>query len=388
MTVKNYLAKKAPPVYNNRNRASILEPYYPMIKGYLEDDDYRATWIYKKLKHQGYVGSYETLKTYVREIKEQLHRIAYCRFESEPGYQAQVDFGDFQVLEADGSTSTVYAFVMVLGYSRALFVEFVERCTLETFMDCHIHAFHMLSGVPAEILYDNMKNVVTRRDSKEAEFNHEFLCFATHYGFTPRPCPPYSPWVKGKVERPMDYIRQNFWRGYTYLSLPAANTDVMDWLNQTANRRRHGTHHQPINERLEQEQKVLGELPPVPYDTSIKVFRKVYKDCQLSYNSNRYVVPHQVVGRVVTLKIKHGQIRIYHDDTLLACYQEPKSRHQLLINPEFYAQLKRDKEQSRRKYGRSKGKATRGLTTGSLIPQVEYRSPSFYDQFAGGGLWN
>lgn len=99
----------------------------------------------------GYAGSYETLKVFVRSIKEQKCRIAYTRFETEPGLQAQVDWGDFKVVDTSGKTITVYAFVMLLGYSRAMYVEFVEGCTLETFMDCHIRAFSHLGGVPAEV---------------------------------------------------------------------------------------------------------------------------------------------------------------------------------------------------------------------------------------------
>ncbi len=385
-TVKKYLEGKQLPSYKKQKRVSILEPYYQTIKDFLEEDNYQATWIYDRLKNMGYPGSYDTVKTYVRTIKEQKNRLAYIRFETEPGRQAQVDFGDFKITEADGSFTTVYAFVMVLGFSRALYVEFVERCTLETFMDCHIHAFCYLGGVPKEILYDNMKNVVIKRDREGVVFNHEFLSFTNHYGFLPKPCPPYSPWVKGKVERPMDYIRQRFWRGYRYHSLSKANHDLKKWLDTVANCRQHGTHKQLIRDRWQRER--LGNLPLTDYDTSIKVFRKVYKDCQLSYNGNRYVVPYHVVGKMVLLKIKHGLIRIYHDQEFLVSYREPEGKHQTMVNHLFYEQLKHDKEQEKRKYGRNKGKATRGLTTDSLFPQVDYRPPADYDRFAGGALWN
>jgi|GEM_PF-2691648 len=132
--------------------------------------------------------------------------------------------------------------------------------------------------------------------------------------FNPDPAPTYSPWVKGKVERPIDYLRERFWRGYAYRSLQNANEDVVAWLNETANKRVHGTHHHPINERWEQETAFLGKLPPVEYDTSLKTFRKVYKDCQLSYNGSRYVVPYHAVGKTVMLKIKGTLIRIYQND--------------------------------------------------------------------------
>ena len=389
-TVKKYLESNSFPHYQKKKRgSSILEPYYQIIKDYLEQDDYQATWIFERLKRMGYAGSYDTLKVYVRTIKEQKTRLAYIRFETEPGLQAQFDWGDFQVQEPDGKTTTIHAFAMVLGYSRAMYVAFVERCTLDVFMDCHIKAFHYLQGIPGEILYDNMKNVVIGREHGKAVFNIEFLYFAHHYGFQPTVAPPYSPWVKGKVERPMDYIRERFWRGYSFSAIQKANEDVMTWLNETANRRIHGTHREVVHERWSKEIPCLKPLPPGDYDTSVKVFRKVYKDCQLSYNGNRYRVPYHVVGKKVMLKIKGDLIRIYHDQELLASYREPKTKNNLISDPRIYEQLKHDKEQLNRKYGKHKGKATRGLVTSSLYADVIYRPLAEYEKFAQGGvLWN
>lgn len=389
-TVKKHLADGTiPGARKTHQRGSALDPYHQVIQDLLDEDAYKATWIFQKLQNLGFAGSYETVKRYVGTIKEQKTRLAYIRFETEPGIQAQVDFGDFQVQEADGRTTTIYALVVVLGFSRGMYVEFVDRCTLESFMDCHANAFHYLGGVPAEILYDNMKNVVINRQEGRVNFNIEFLHFAHHYGFTPKPCPPYSPWVKGKVERPMDYIRERFWRGYTFTSLEAVNRDVRVWLDETANQRVHGTYHQPVIDRWLQEKPHLGPLPASDYDTSIKVYRKVYKDCQLSYNANRYLVPHRMVGRKVLLKIKKGGIRIYHDEELLVTYREAEGKHNVVGNRLFYEQLKRDQEQARGKYGKAKGKATRGLVTGTLFPQVEQRPMSVYDQFSQGGVsWN
>ena len=154
-TVRKYLESNSLPEYKRKEKKpSILEPYHQAIRDFLEEDNYQATWILDRLRRMGYSGSYDTLKLFVRTVKEHNNRIAYTRFETEPGHQAQVDWGDFKMTDARGKTSTVYAFVMVLGFSRAMYVEFVERCTLETFMDCHIRAFKALRGVPAEVLYD------------------------------------------------------------------------------------------------------------------------------------------------------------------------------------------------------------------------------------------
>ena len=231
--------------------------------------------------------------------------------------------------------------------------------------------------------------VIGRADNGRPAFNIEFLHFAHHYGFQPKVAPPYSPWVKGKVERPMDYIRERFWRGYSFSSIQKANEDIMVWLNETANRRIHGTHHEAVNLRWEKEIPFLRKLPPVDYDTSLKVFRKVYKDCQLSYNGNRYGVPYHVVGKKVMIKIKGDLIRIYHDQELLATYREPETKNNMISDPRIYEQLKHDKEQLNRKYGKHKGKATRGLINDSLYVVVSHRPLSEYEKYVqGGASWN
>lgn len=385
-TVKKHLESSSFPAYTRKTvKPSILDPYHQIIRDFLDEDDYQATWIFDRLKRMGYAGCYDTVKVFVRSIKEQKCRIAYTRFETEPGLQAQVDWGDFKITDNFGKTTTIYAFVMVLGFSRAMYVEFAELCTLEVFMDCHLRAFRQLRGVPAEILYDNMKHVVVGRENGKPSFNVEFLHFSKHYGFTPRLCPPYSPWVKGKVERPMDYLRESFWRGYAYRSLSQANEDVAIWLAETALLRIHGTYRQQVKLRWEQEIPHLGPLPATDYDTSLKFFRKVYKDCLLSFGGNRYHVASHVVGKKVLLKVKNDVIRIYHDADLLRTYTIPEGKGLALGIPSRPSRT----PQETPRYGRSKGKATRGLVTRTLYPEVYRRPLDEYDRYAAGGVaWN
>ena len=389
-TVKKYITQKKQPQYRKqKRRESILAPYHQMIRDWLEQDDYRATWIFDKLQSFGYSGGYDTVRYFVRDVKKHKAQLAYVRFETEPGRQAQMDWADFKVRNPDGSSFFVYLFAMLLGFSRAMFACFVDRCSLQAFMDSHTAAFHYLGGIPAEILYDNMRHVVIINKAGQRYFNPEIVDFASHYGFTPVSCPAYSPWVKGKVERPLDYIRERFWRGYCFESLQKANADLRHWLDTVANQREHGTHRQEVIDRWHQEKPFLGPLPASDYDTSLKVFRKVYRDCQISYEANHYLLPHHVVGKRVMLKIKDGTIRFFHDDQLLVTYQQSEGRHQLVGNRRFYEQLKADTNQQKRKYGRNKAAATRGLTNASLFPQVMYRPLSDYDRLAqGGGLWN
>lgn len=254
------------------------------------------------------------------------------------------------------------------------------------FLDCHQNAFRFFGGAPQEVLYDNMKNVVVRRHVGRAQFNGTFLDFTAHYGYKPVACPPYSPWYKGKVERPIDYLRERFWRGYQYIDLDWVNRDALTWNTTVAMERVHGTTKEQVNIRFERERPHLGALPNRPYDTSEKVFRPVYKDCQFSFGGNRYVVPHTMVGKPVLLKIKNGTLRVYNDDTLVAEYEIPETKGQLMSHPRFYEALKKDKEQMQRKYRAplGKGKATRGLVKNGLVHELVQRRPlAAYDALLG-----
>ena len=389
-TVKKHIQEGQTPQYQKGKRQkSILTPYYQVIDDFLEEDDYRATWIYKRIRQLGYSGGYDTVKIYVRKLKKKRQRQAYIRFETVPGLQGQMDWADFKVADFRGGSFTVYLFVLVLGFSRAMFAMFVDRCTLQAFMDAHIHAFHYLGGIPMEMLYDNMKHVVIDRKDGQTTFNVEFSHFAQHYCFKPMACPPYSPWVKGKVERPIDYIREDFWRGYTFTTIEQANRDLLVWLNETANCRRHGTHRQMVDMRWHQELVSLSPCPVSDYDTSVKEYRKVYKDCSISYNASRYQVPPEVIGKKSLLKIKDGIIRFYGDDQLLVTYEEAREKGSWLTNQAITAQIHNQRREKKNlKYGRRKAKATRGLVNASLFPQVFYRPLSVYDQISkGGGVW-
>lgn len=144
-TVKKYLLNPQAPQYRkSKRKESILTPYHQMIDDWLQQDDYRATWIYHQIKNLGYSGGYDTVKVYVRRIKARQNRQAFLRFETIPGLHGQVDWADFKVGVAGAADLTLFLFIMVLGFSRAIYAEFVTRCSLEAFMDAHLRAFNYL----------------------------------------------------------------------------------------------------------------------------------------------------------------------------------------------------------------------------------------------------
>jgi len=385
-TVKKYLNEDEIPEYKKIIRRSKLDEYKPLIEGWLSQENYQASRIYELLICEGFEGSYDIVQRHVRTIKEKRDRAAYVRFETMPGQQAQVDFADFKIKCADGSELTMYCFIMVLGYSRHMYVELIDKCTMVNFLSCHQHAFGFFGGIPAEIVYDNMKNVVIKRMFNKIQWNKEFKAFAMHYGYKPLLTPTYSPWAKGKVERPIKYVRERFWRGYQFTEMVQANINIRQWINTVAGARTHGTTREKVLVRFNREKGSLGCLPRTPYDISEKAYRKVYKDCQLSFGANRYVVPHEYVGKKVLLRVRDGIMRIFNDDQIIAVYKIPPGKGQTIANTKFYHRLRKDKKQLQKKYRKpfGKAKATRGLVKHGMQYEVMQRDLSVYDDATGG----
>jgi len=376
----------------NHRRASKLDPFSGNIKAWLEDDIlHPATWIYDHLVSLGFDGSYEIVKRRVKTIKAERSRLAYIRFETEPGYQAQVDFGEFQVVNADGTIDKYYLFSMILGYSRRIYAELIRRCDLPTFLDCHIRAFEYFGGVPQEILYDRMKNVYIGKIAGKHKFNTTLIGFALHYGFIPKVAPAYAAWVKGKVERPFSFIREGFWRGYGFINLETANRDLQAWLNKK-DERVHGTTHEVVSTRFFREQPYLQSLPVQMFDTSYRVYRKVQKDCTIRFEGNSYVVPHPLVGKQVILRVKDKTMRVFDNDHFIVAYIVPDGKGHLVQDKRFYAALRRDKEMNARKYHHT-GRRLKGQAKQTISPlkplyemDVEIRPVSIYEHVCGGGL--
>lgn len=388
-TVKKYLNNPSLVLARNqiRKRRSQLDEYTENIRLWIKEDAYyRAAWIYDQLVSLGFTGSYEIVKRKVREYKEEEQKIAYMRFETEPGRQAQADFGEFQVENPDGTVKKYYLFMMILGYSRKIYGEFIERCDLPTFLDCHIHAFEYFGGIPNEILYDRMKNVFIGKIAGRTKFNKTLVSFAIHYGFNPIVAPAYASWVKGKVERPYNFIREGFWRGYRFSYLETAQKDLLEWLNKK-DERIHGTTHEVVSKRFEREKAYLSVLPIQIFDTSYRIFRTVYKDCTIPFECNRYLLPHILVGKEVILRVKDQIMRIYSGAQLIVTYFIPKGKGNLVKKDEFYQALKNDHEMNRRKYGRSryaKGRAKKTISPAKPLydMEVQTRSIKIYEEMA------
>jgi len=224
------------------------------------------------------------------------------RFETQPGEQAQVDWGSFGSIEHHGRRRRLYAFVMTLGWSRTMYVEFTTSMDTATWLRCHVHAWHYFGGVPRVVLHDNLKTAVLERSAEgRVHWNPRYLDLADYYGFSLRACQPYRAQTKGKVEAGIRYLRGNFWPGLRFVDLSDLNRQCLDWLDLTANQRVHGTTGEVPFERLPHEElQPLADKPD--YDTSLIGYRRASKDCFVSYGSNYYSVPFAYVRQTLQVR--------------------------------------------------------------------------------------
>lgn len=242
-----------------------LDPYKSIILARLEAyPRLSAKRLLEEIRAGGYAGGYSQLKAYIASVRPKPPAEPLIRFETEPGKQAQVDFARFQF-----PWGVRYALVVVLGYSRLLWLRFYARQDIRTLISGLEEAFAFFGGVPEELLFDQMRAVITkdlRLHGGQLMHNLEFLRFSRHWEFTPRACRPYRAQTKGKVERPIRYVRDNFIYGREFLGDADLDEQRLRWLTQTANVRIHQTtKEQPTERFFRDEQHLLKPLAAQAY---------------------------------------------------------------------------------------------------------------------------
>lgn len=253
-TVRAALRRDGPPERTPQGRPpSKLEPYKDYLVARLtEFPELSVEALFDEVRALGYQGQISILKDFTRPYRIR-RREPVVRFETAPGLQAQVDFADLGRHEIAGVVTDVYLFVMVLGFSRALYIEAITDCRSETFLACHVNAFASFGGMPKEILYDNAKVVAIEHTRTVLTFNASLLDFAGRFGFRPRLCRPYRAKTKGKVERAIRYIKDRCLTGRTFTDVADMNVQIAHWVRDKANRRLHATTGERPVDRLARE---------------------------------------------------------------------------------------------------------------------------------------
>ena len=330
-------------------RTSKLDPFKNEITRMLEAHAFTAAQILVRLREQGFDGGYSIVKDYVRAIRPP-KRQAYLTLAFAPGECAQVDWGSYGSVAVGHTRRRLSFFVMVLCYSRMLYLEFTVSQSLEHFLACHQNAFDFFGHVPKKIMVDNLKSAVLRRVlGRPPVLNPRYLDFANHYGFTITPCNVGRGNEKGRVENAVGYVKKNFLAGLEIPDFAALGPAARNWLETVANVRLHGeTRKKPV-ELFEAERPCLLPLPINAFDIATVSQQRASSQFRITCDTNRYSVPAEYAGRALTVKTDPERICVYAQDKLIARHIRSYERYQDFEDPDhpkaLLAQRKKARDQ-------------------------------------------
>lgn len=331
----------------NSKRSSKLDPFKGQIVALLERHPYSAQQLFQQLQQQGYAGGYTVVKDYVRRVRPP-RKPAFLMLEFAPGECAQVDWGQYGSIAVGCTRRRLSFFVMVLCYSRMIYVEFTLSEAMDHFLSCHRHAFEFFGGTPKKIMIDNLKVGVVRHPTGEkAQFNLHYLDFAARYGFQPVACNVGKGNEKGRVENGVGYVKKNFLNGLQIPSFEALHPAAAQWRDSVANLRIHGeTRLKPI-ELFEKEKPLLKPLPVMAYDCALIQSADANRCCRVHFQGNRYSVPYLYASQRLTLKIYPDTLFFYHNEKLIATHARSYERRKDVAHPDHAQELLTQRKQAR-----------------------------------------
>ena len=358
---------------------SVLDPFKAYVRDRLAQYPLSSIRLSEEVRARGYTGSYDLVKRFARPLRRQKEITAVFRFETDPGQQAQVDFGHFGYLEEDGVRRHLYGFSMILGHSRCRYVEFVTRIITPVLIHCHLNAFGYFGGYPDELLYDNMTQVVFERAllTSDHQWNKQFGEFAAYYGFRPRLCWPYRPQSRGRSESTIKFVKGHFFLGRSFTGLGDLNRQAQKWCNSVDTERVHATTGVIPLDRLAEEQLHPIDARPT-FPVPISETRQVSRGCYVSFGGNRYSMPWRFAGREAQLRVKGRELLIEIDN-------QEVCRHELRSGPGAVVRVKEHfaglysatRQRNLSEYLRTHAPAS--------VPGVEERLLAVYDEFLSPG---
>jgi len=318
---------------------SLLDKYKIEILEYL-GKGLTGRRIYEELCSCGIKTSYATVKSYIASIRK---RENICiRFHTDPGQESQVDFGYVGLTKDNsGKKRKTWVFNMRLSYSRLDYYEKVYDQTVETFIQCHEHAFKYFNGIPKYVKIDNLKAAVLEANFYETNYQCLYKQFADFYGFSPLPCRVREPQEKGKVESGIKYVKRNFFAGRIFKDGEDLDRQLKNWLDKTCNARIHGTTRKiPIEVFRQEEARRLLPLPEKGFAIPDVGQRKVYHDCHVYFEYNYYSVPFDYVGKIVDIEATEHLVKISYNAKQIAVHVRCKNKGEFITDNSHYPPYK------------------------------------------------
>lgn len=341
-TVSKYLKNPEGALRVRKPRGSKLDAYRDLIDALLEEYPFiGAPVVLQRLQEKGFDGHITIVRDYLQKQRGAVlkNRQAFVRFESSPGQQMQIDWGHFDALAYGTTKRKLYALAVVESYSRMLYVQFTHSQRQEVLHRGLLNAFEFFGTTPEEIVVDNMLTAVTERCGRIIRFNDAFLDFLRPLKIVPRACNIRSPQEKGKIERSIQYIRQNFWPARSFSDLTDVQYQVNQWLDAVANVRIHQTTGEKPMDRL-------AQILPKPLPEGLPDCREtetvlVHKDFAVIFDGNQYTAPPWTVGKHLILKADDHTVTLYHLQKQVTVHCRSWERKQRIELPSHREQVKK-----------------------------------------------
>ena len=328
-------------------RASKLDAFKGQIVRWLDTHPYSTQQIFQRLGQAGFEGGISIVKDYVHRIRPR-HQEAFLKLDFAPGEAAQIDWGEWGTIGVGSTRRRLSFFVMVLCYSRRMYLEFTVSQQMEFFLACHENAFAAFGGVPQRLMIDNLKSAVLQRLVGTAPvFNPKYLDFSEHWGFKISPCNVRAGNEKGRVENGVGYVKKNLLEGLELPDFAAMQPRAATWVNTVADVRIHATTHERPVDRFEGERAHLHRLNPAGYDLARVCCVRATKQFRVPLDSNHYTVPSRYAGLPLTLKAHAKRVCIYDGDQLIARHARSMDRHQDIEDPDHERQLLAQRKSAR-----------------------------------------
>lgn len=354
--VSRVLAQAGLPRIERVSRPSIIEPYLPFITETLSNfPSLTAARLYHMAKSRGYPGGPTLLRAWVAELRPTPTPEAYLRLRTLPGEQGQVDWGAFGHMMIGNAKRPLVGFVMVLSWSRAVFLRFYLNQRMDSFLHGHVAAFETWGGLPRTLLYDNLKSAVLERQGDAIRFHPTLLDLSAHYRFEPRPVAVARGNEKGRVERAIRYIRDSFFAGRQWHDLDDLNAQARQWCADHAMQRPCPEDKtMTVKEAFAQEQPRLLALPDNPFPAEDRVAVSVPKTPYVRYDLNDYSVPHTQVRKTVTVYASPSCVRIVDGSEVIAEHTRSYGKAEQIENPDHVAKLVAYKREARHQRGQDR----------------------------------
>ncbi|KQW60303.1 IS21 family transposase [Variovorax sp. Root411] len=321
-TVQRVLAQAGLPTEASPLRPSRVDPYRPFILQTLAKfPTLTAARLFVMVHERGYRGSPEHFRHVIAGLRPRPTAEAFLRLRTLVGEQAQVDWGHFGHLQIGRARRPLMAFVMVLSYSRRIFLRFFLDARMDSFLRGHIEACAAFNGCARVVLYDNLKSAVLERVRDAIRFNPELLALAAHYRFEPRPVAVARGNEKGRVERSIRYIRDSFFAAREFVDLADLNAQARAWCEGPAcDRRWPEDSRLSVGEAFELERASLLALPQREFALGERVAVQVGKTPYVRFDLNDYSVPHTHVRRTLAVVADEHRVRIFDGTAELAAH--------------------------------------------------------------------